>query len=72
MRPLDGDVLVSKDSARVEHEVSAVPETTASVCPNHDAAVRQAHELAKQRRVDAWLTEDHIHFVKIASHRTDV
>lgn len=70
MRPQNGDILVSKDSARVEHEVSIVPAATASVCPNHDAAVRQARELAKERCVDAWLTEDHIHFVRVASHRT--
>jgi hypothetical protein len=70
MRPQNGDVLVSKDLARVEHEVSIVPETTASVCRNHDVAVKQAQELAHKRGVDAWLTEDHIHFVRIASHRT--
>lgn len=70
MRPQNGDILVSKDVARVEHEVSIVPEATASVCPNHDSAVKQAQALAKERRVDAWLTEDHIHFMRIASHRT--
>jgi hypothetical protein len=71
MRPQNGDVLVSKDTARVEHEVSIVPEARASMCPNHDEAIKEANKLAKERGVDAWLTEDHIHFVKVASHRTN-
>lgn len=71
MWPRDGDVLVSKEPARVEREVRIWPETGGLVCPNHDSAVTRAHEMAKQRQVDAWLTEDHVHFMKIASHRPD-
>jgi hypothetical protein len=69
MQPKIGDVLVSRNTARVEHEVSIVPEPAGSVCPNHDSAVSRALDLAQERRVDAWLTEDHIHFVRIVSHR---
>jgi hypothetical protein len=37
--------------------------------PTHDAAVATACELARRDHVDAWLTEDHTHYLKIASHR---
>jgi hypothetical protein len=66
----NGDVLVSRAAARIEHEVSIVPTPTGLVCANHDTAVKRAHELARERQVDAWLTEDFIHVVKIASYRT--
>lgn len=69
--PRSGDVLISKISATVEHEVCIVPAQPSVVCRNYDTAVSQADQLAIEHHVDAWLTEDHIHFVKIASHRTD-
>lgn len=71
MVPQDGDVLVSNPTARIEHDVSVVPAPRTLVCPNHAAAVAQARELAKNRRVDAWLTGDHTHFLKIASYRDE-
>ena len=71
MIPQHGDVLVSNPTATIEHDVSIVPSPPDTVCPNHDAAVTKAHEVAKSRQVDVWLTEDHIHFMKIASYRTD-
>jgi hypothetical protein len=37
--------------------------------PTHDAAVNDGRAEAKAMGVDAWLTEDHTHVVKIASHR---
>jgi hypothetical protein len=67
--PQTGDVLVSKATAKVEHEVSIVPAQAHRVCPNHDAAVADAREIAKVRHVDAWLTEDHTHYLKVASYR---
>jgi hypothetical protein len=69
MIPKDGDILVSNPTATVEHEISIVPKQPEVMCPNHDSAVRKACELASERQVDAWLTEDHTHFLKIASHR---
>lgn len=68
--PQRGDVLVSKLTARVQHELSIVPETRGLVCRNHESAVARARRLAQERGADAWLTEDHIHFLKIASYRT--
>lgn len=67
----DGDVLVSNPSATIEHRVSIVGDSTVHTCPNHDAAVTKARELAKDRHVDVWLTEDHTHFMKVASYRRD-
>jgi hypothetical protein len=69
MSPRPGDVLVSKPTARVEHEISIVPAQPHIVCPTHDAAVARARELAEALQVDAWLTEDHTHFMVITSCR---
>lgn len=71
MIPQAGDILVSNPTATVEHEVSIVPAPPYVMCPNHDSAVAKARELARDRHVDAWLTEDHTHFLKIASYRRD-
>lgn len=67
--PRTDDVLVSKVSATVAHEVKILPASSGTMCPTHDAAVAQARELGRSRCVDVWLTEDHIHFLKIASFR---
>ena len=66
-----GDVLVSHPTAVREHEISIVPNAPHAISPTHDAAVTDARSEADTRGVDAWLTEDHTHVVKIASHRPD-
>jgi len=71
MTPQDGDILVSKPTATVEHCLSIVGGSTVETCPNHDSALRKARRLAQDRHVDVWLTEDHTHFPKIASCRLD-
>jgi hypothetical protein len=69
MTPQTGDILVSNRSATTDHDVSVVPERPQFVCPNHHTAVEKAHELAKARAVDVWLTEDHTHFMKLGTYR---
>jgi hypothetical protein len=69
MYPHPDDVLVSRLTARTDHEVSAGPTLEKLVFPNHDSAVAKAHELARQGQVDLWLTEDHTHFLRLASYR---
>lgn len=64
--PQDGDVLVSKLSARVEHYVHIVPAHPRLLCPNEASAIADGVQLARQRHVDAWITQDHRHFLKIA------
>jgi len=64
-----GDVLVSHPTAVREHEISLVPNPPHAISPTHDAAVRDGRSEADARGVDAWLTEDQTHVVKIASHR---
>ena len=66
-----GDVLVSHPTAVREHEISIVPNAPHARSPTHDAAVTDARSEADAMGVDAWLTEDHTHVVKIASHRPD-
>jgi hypothetical protein len=65
-----GDVLVSHPTAVREHEISIVPNAPHGISPTHDAAVSDGCSEADGRGVDAWLTEDQTHVVKIASHRT--
>ena len=64
-----GDVLVSHTTAVREHEISVVPHAPHAVSPTHDTAVTEGRSEADALGVDAWLTEDHTHVVKIASHR---
>ena len=64
-----GDVLVSHPTAVREHEISIVPNAPHATSPTHDAAVSTGRSEADAMGVDAWLTEDHTHVVKIASHR---
>jgi hypothetical protein len=65
-----GDVLVSHPTAVREHEISIVPNAPHTMSPTHDAAVFDGRSEAEALGVDAWLTEDQTHVVKIASHRT--
>jgi len=65
-----GDVLVSRPTAVREHEISIVPNAPHAISPTHDAAVSDGRAEADAMGVDAWLTEDQTHVVKIASHRT--
>ena len=65
-----GDVLVSHPTAVREHHISIVPNAPHAISPTHDTAVSDARLEADAMGVDAWLTEDQTHVVKIASHRT--
>jgi hypothetical protein len=67
--PRDGDVLVSKPTAIVEHEICVVPRPPHVTCPNYNRAVAEGRRLAQQLKVDAWLTEDNCHFMRIATFR---
>jgi hypothetical protein len=64
-----GDVLVSHPTAAREHEISVIPNAPHATAPAHDAAVSDGRAEAGAKGVDAWLTEDQTHVVKIASHR---
>jgi hypothetical protein len=64
-----GDILVSHSTAVREHEISVSPNAPHAVSPTHDTAVGAGCSEAQALGVDAWLTEDHTHVMKIASHR---
>jgi hypothetical protein len=65
-----GDVLVSHPTAVRQHEISIVPNAPHATAPTHDAAVNDGVSAADAAGVDAWLTEDQTHVVKIACNRT--
>jgi hypothetical protein len=67
-----GDVLISHPTAVREHEISVIPNAPNALhamSPTHDAAVSDGRSEAEAMGVDAWLTEDQTHVLKIASHR---
>ena len=64
-----GDVLVSHHTAVREHEISVIPHAPHATSPTHDEAVSDGRSEADALGVDAWLTEDHTHVVKIAANR---
>ena len=64
-----GDVLVSHSSTVREHDSSLIPNAPHATSATHDTAVSDGCSEADAMRVDAWLTEDNTHVVKIASHR---
>jgi hypothetical protein len=70
MIPKPGDVLITKRLAVVERHISIVPHAPHVTCPTHDEALAAACALAEETHTDAWLTEDRIHFLKLASHRS--
>jgi hypothetical protein len=67
LRP--GDVLISRPTAVLEHEISIVPDPPHAIAPTHAAAVSDGCSEAQSKGVDAWLTEDQTHVVKVAGHR---
>jgi len=68
-KPQDGDVLVSNPTATVEHEICIVPRSPHITCANHDQAVAEGRQLAERLKVDAWLSEDNRHFLRIGTYR---
>lgn len=64
-----GDVLVSHPTAVREHAISVIPNAPHATSPSHDAAVSDGRSEADAMGVDAWLTEDQTHVVKIGTHR---
>ena len=66
MRPQNGDVLVSNSSATAEYDVTIIGGPVDCTGVNYSGAIARAQQLARQHRTDAWLTEDHSHFLQIA------
>ena len=65
-----GDVLVSHSTPVREHEISIVPGAPHASSSTHHAAVSDGRSEAHAIGLDALLTEDQTHVVKIASNRT--
>lgn len=64
--PASGDVLVSKATARTDvYSISVVPAAADFVANRYQDAVTMARTFASRRRVNAWYTCDHRHFVRL-------
>jgi hypothetical protein len=67
--PQDGDVLASRSCATGQYNVAVVPERPHLTQKRRLLALEMARLLARDRAVDAWLTEDLIHFMRLARFR---
>ena len=67
--PQDGDILVSRACATGQYCVAVVPQLPHLTHERRSRALEGARLLAHDRAVDAWLTEDLIHFVCLARFR---
>jgi hypothetical protein len=53
----------------VEHDVVIVHDGEYVTHTRHDLAISVDREVAQQLRVDLWMTEDHTHFLRLATYR---
>jgi hypothetical protein len=69
--PRQGDVLASRPTARADNfAISVIPASTHTVVRRHADAIAAVREFAREHAVDAWYTCDHIHFLRVAQHRS--
>ena len=68
--PEPGDLLVSPATATREFLVTIVPTSDVVLRGVANSAVTTGLDLAQQLEVDLWLTEDHIHFLRLATFRS--
>jgi hypothetical protein len=69
--PQQGDILASRRSARHDrYAISVIPACTHAVAGGYDEAITFVREFARQHAVDAWYTCNHIHFLRVAQHRS--
>jgi hypothetical protein len=67
--PRDDDVLVSREGATGGYSVAVLPQVPHLTRERRARALEMATVLAHDRGVDAWLTEDLLHFVCVARFR---
>ena len=70
-QPEPGDLLVSRSTATREFLVTIVPTSEIVLRGIANSAVTTGLDLAQQLGVDLWLTEDHIHFLRLAAFRPE-
>jgi hypothetical protein len=68
--PEPGDLLVSRATATREFLVTIVPTSEIVLRGIANTAVTTGLDLAQQLGVDLWLTEDHVHFLRLATFRS--
>lgn len=68
--PEPGDLLVTRPTASAEYELTTLPNSESLMHGRCARAITVGLDLAQQLGVDLWLTEDHIHFLRLAAHRS--
>ena len=67
--PSEDDVLVARVSATHHYTVAVVPRDPHLTGERRTRAIECARALAHDRNVDAWITEDGTHFLRLATFR---
>jgi hypothetical protein len=69
--PQKGDILASRPTARADNfAIGVIPAGAHAVARRYEEAITSIRTFARQRAVDAWYTCDHIHFLRVAQHRS--
>ena len=69
--PEPGDLLVSRTTATTEYLVVIIPTCDCVLRGLANSVVVAGLDLAQELGVDLWLTEDHIHFLRLAAFRSE-
>ena len=64
--PQPGDILVTRVGATCFYAVAVVPRDPHLTCARYVEATEGARNLARVRGVDAWLSEDLVHFLPLS------
>jgi len=67
--PESGDLLVARPTASKEYDLTIVPTSKVVIRDRFGRAIAAGLDLAQELSVDLWLTEDHIHYLRLAAHR---
>jgi hypothetical protein len=69
--PQVGDIVASRPTARADtFAIRVIPAPAHAVARRYDEAIASIRQFARQQMVDAWYTCDHIHFLRVAQHRS--
>ena len=70
--PRPGDIMASRPTAREDsYAISVIPGATQGIASGYNEALDTVRRLAELHAVDGWYTCNHIHFLRVAHHRSD-
>jgi hypothetical protein len=67
--PEPGDLLVARPTASLEYELTRLPDSESVMRGRCARTITVGLQMAQSLCVDLWLTEDYIHFLRLAANR---